>query len=459
MLPLTQDEFFDIYITLVESADPEEDITDYADFNTKGKVLSGIVAAQAEDAYNNFKNLYPQLSDDQGVNLILSAAGVPITYPATQAILTLEGDDLVVDQTYNVPLNTRVTAPDGSTYKVITSSNSNFTEVIVSTINPTLFVVSTALGQNTAQPVTTVLTITPPIVSVDGTQTLSSCTVTAFTDGSNQETLTNATDRSVKIKQVPLCDTRSTDFAYLARDPANSVTDVVTLINNQLKYTNREWNIGIYDVSASPINNTILNKGLLPATTTEVFSRTSSTESIDYTQEVMNQQDIVGAHPIVNTVETQQITSLTGSPNPFFRISVGLQFGYLLSTQVTLEDGTFTVLQLIQREVRRAICAQPYGASLVRTTSNSAYTSSSLPISSIEQQLDLALGTASTTGIIGSYLKDRLVLVWNGSEYVYMSSLPLDLGIPIANTDKLQWIYDISTTAAYIYPNISVNLL
>lgn len=455
----------DLYSTFIAGAQARAtstgwviDVSQYSAYQIQATALSGMGAGIAQDAYILFNNVYPQYSNAQGINLGLANAGIPGIYPATSAILTLDGDIVTASQTFNIPVKTILTADNGATYSVVGNNASSLEFVTITTDNPEFFVSSIATGQNTGQAVSAVLTFSPPIISVDGTTSLESATVTAVIDGVDQETLANATNRLIEIKQTPLCSDRATDFKYLAIDPiGNSVTDAIVLINNQLAYSDTQLNVGIFDVVGTPITNEILNQGLLLGTTEVVFSRTATDTQIDNTQAVMNQQDIIGAFPNVGTVSTQEITDIISSdPNPFFQVTVTLQPGYSLATEVNLEDGLFTVEQLIQREVRRGICGQPYGATLSKDITTNTYTDSILTISSIEQQLDTTLGTSTTVGTIGTFLVDRTILCWNGSAYVYQSSITLDLGIPVASTDKLPWIYDVSTTVGSIYFNILV---
>jgi hypothetical protein len=462
LTPPTIAYFTQIYLNLVKSYNATNDISQYTDYQTKGQVLGGVIAGASQDAYSLFNNNYPQYANSQGINLGLAAAGVPVTFPATQAQLTTTANNLEVDEVYNVPLGTLLTAPNGTTYKIISSVNSNLTNVIVSTINPTIYVASTKTGSGTGQPVTTVLTFSPPIVSASTNYILSFASVIASADGSDVEPITNATTRLVNIKQTPLCGTRSTDFKYLAINQSNGVVDAVVLINNRLKYNAENYNLGVYDVSGNAINNTILNQGLLTDTAV-VYSRQSTSGQIATTQATIDNQNIVGVFPIVSTVATQQITTLTGTPNAFFKINVTLQPGYALSSQISLPEGVFTIIQLIQREVRRSICETEYGGILTYNSNTGAINGSAIAVSAIEQQLDVSLGTNTTTGTIGNYLQNREVLCWNGSAYVYTPTITIPYtnpyGVPVNPNDYLYWIYDISTTAENIYANIIVGLL
>lgn len=429
-------------------------ITQFSNFQINAAAISGFGAGIIQEVNVQYNNVYPQYSNAQGINLGLANKGIPAIYPATPAILTLTADDLVVAKTYIIPVETIISAPNGSTYQVI-STNNDLTEVVLTTLSDTFYAASTAKGLNTTQTDSTVLTFSPPIISTDGSSTLSTATVSSSVDGSDQETLANAANRLIEISQQPLCSTRATDFKYLAIDPDNNVTDAIILINNQLNYSDTQINTGIFDISGTAITDNILNQGLFPGTTEVVFDRTSSPASIANTQSVMDAQDFAGVFINVSTVSTQELTSLTG-PDAFFKITVTLQTGFTLSSQITLNGNIFTLEQLIKREARRAICAQPYGATLTINLSTGEYLTSSFAISAMENQLGTSLGTATTVGILGSYLLDRSITTWNGSAYVYTPSISLNLGIPVANTDKLPWIYDVSLSVGNIYSNISV---
>ncbi len=431
----------------------EIDVSQFSDYQIKAAAQAGVNAGLVQEFNRFFNNIYPQYSDAQGINLQLANGGVPGIFPASPAILTLTAVGLIALKTYSLPVGTILTAPNGATYSVI-SVTSDRTEVLITSDLPTFFVVSTLTGINTTQANAVVLTLSPPLFSTDLSSSFSTATVASSVDGTNQETLANATNRLIEIEQTPLDGTRRTDFKYLAIDPANDVTDAIVLINNQLAYTDPKLNVGIFDVSGVPITDAILNLGLVSGTAV-VFSRTSSPASVDNTQTKIDAQDIIGVFANVSTVETQKLTALVGS-DPFFQITVTLQSGFSLTSEIQLEGQLFSLYKLIQREVRRSICAQPYGASLTFDLTTSAYISSTFAISAIEQQLDTALGTATTAGVLGSYLIDRTIKTWNGSAYVYVPSITLDLGIPVADSDKLPWIYDVSTTAAKIYSNIFV---
>ncbi len=133
-----------------------------------------------------------------------------------------------------------------------------------------------------------------------------------------------------------------------------------------------------------------------------------------------------------------------------------MQNGYNLADNITIDGSVMTIKQLIQREIRRSICQQQFGATLTKNAATGEIISSEILISSIQSQLDNALGTSNTTGTLGAYLVNRTIYIYNGTDYVQESKIDLNLGIPTVVTDDLQWLYDISTTVGNIYLNIGV---
>ena len=136
---------------------------------------------------------------------------------------------------------------------------------------------------------------------------------------------------------------------------------------------------------------------------------------------------------------------------------VVLQSGYSLSSPISLGGNTFTIEQLIQREIRRAICQQPFGATLTTDILTGEILNSQILLSAIQTQLDESLGTSLSTGTLGAYLKNRVIYIKdNTNNYTQPASIEVILGIPTLSTGDLPWVYDISTDPDFIYPNIGV---
>lgn len=434
------------------------DITNLSDFQAKAFATGSVGAGVSSDAQRLFQEALPQYSTSLGANAQLAARGGQPQLPSSPAILTLSANGVIAGQTYLIPLGTYLTSTDKKVYQVTTPNPIETSVVITSTAN-VLYAQSSTNGANTGLNVGSVLTLTPPIVSNDGTVNISSCTVTAVVNGTNEESLSSAISRLIELYQSPLDLTRGTDYKNQAIAINNGIVrDAVVLTNNQINYASPLYNCGVFLAVGDPINNLILDQGLV-TTPAVVYSRTADAGTISTTQQYFTGQYIVGSRPNVQTLDTQALTTNTDIANPFIKCVVTLQNGYTLASNITIGNDVFTIQQLIQREVRRAICAQPFGATLEIDINTGAILSSKLLISAIQNQLDSTLGTSNTTGTLGAYLIDRVIFIKDsGGIYVQEANIPLSLSIPVSIAINLPWVYDISLDPAYIYPNIGVTL-
>lgn len=446
-----------VYLTSAQAEVQNIDISDYSDFQAKSFGTAGLGAALSLDAERLFAEAFPQYATSLGVNTQLAAAGVQTQLPSSPSYLTIAGNNLQVGVTYNIPLNTFITATNKQVYQVI-PSNSTDTQISISTTNNVFYAVSSLNGLNTNQSNGAVLTFTPPIVGNDGTSTLNECTVTSSVSGTDQESLSDATARLVEVKQTPLDNTRATDYKdQVIRLNNGSVTDAVVLTNNQIKYTSTTFNCGVFLAGGTRITDLVLNKGLISGTDPEVFTRTVNETIISTTQQTLVAQYIVGSRPNTRTVTTQGLTTNTNPLLPYIKCEVVLQSGYSLSSPISLGGNTFTIEQLIQREIRRAICQQPFGATLTTDILTGEILNSQILLSAIQTQLDESLGTSLSTGTLGAYLKNRVIYIKdNTNNYTQPASIEVILGIPTLSTGDLPWVYDISTDPDFIYPNIGV---
>lgn len=447
------------------------DISALSLFDDLGNTVGGVGSSLALEQVRLFNNTIPQYSDEFGINTQLASAALAPQLPAQPAQMTLTPTpSLTVGKVYDLPVGTIVTADNGNTYTVIASDITNYVNTIpLSTINPNFLVISNIKGQGYLLPTDSILTLTPPIVSTDNIDSFSQVKVVDLStnhDGTNAESLASATNRLITAKQIPLNGTRLTDFQDIILQnfgvpPNTTVTGVIILNSNQVTYAPPSIaNFGIYLASGDPINNAILDQGLITGTTTQLYTRNTNSTIIDNVKNFLYLQEIIGARPAVNSVATQPLTGNADPDKAFFRITVKLQKGYSKTQIVQIGNSSYTIEQLIQREVRRAVCGQNFGATLAQDIDTYAYTSSTLQISDIENQLDATLGTANSTGTLGAYLINRVVEVYNYTDdkYNYVPIIDLTLGIPTTDIPSatLDWVYDISITPADIYPNIKV---
>lgn len=454
------EELQSIYLTTAASKaqSADIDITNLSDFQAKGFATASVGASVSSDAQRLFQEALPQYSTSLGANSQLAARGAQPQLPSSPAILTLSANDVVAGKTYLIPLGTYLTSADKKVYQV-TSPNPNETNVVVTSTANVIYAQSSTNGGNTSLNIGSVLTLSPPIVSTDGTVNITQCTVTQSVNGTNEESLSSAISRLIEIYQSPLDLTRGTDYKNQAiAINGGIVRDAAVLTNNQITYSSSLYNCGVFLAVNDPINNAILNQGLTTPTAV-VYSRVADSGTITTTQQYFTAQYIVGSRPNVRTLSTQALTANTDTANPFIKCVVVLQNGYTLSSDVTIDGNVFTIQQLIQREIRRAICAQPFGATLEISVNTGEISSSKILVSAIQNQLDVTLGTSNTTGTLGAYLVDRTIFIKDsGGNYVQNASIPLSVGIPSNPANNLPWVYDISLTPSLIYPNIGVTL-
>jgi hypothetical protein len=445
-----------IYLEAAQSRVQNIDISNLSDFQAKSFGCAGIGGALSLDATRLFDEAVPQYASSLGVNNKLSAQGLLPQYPASPSILTVSAVGLVAGYTYILQVGTIFTASNGQNYSVIPSSYSSPTQVVITLASNIFYLSSIEDGSTTTQTNGTSLTASPAIVSTDNSQSFSAAISSACQNGTNEESLSSAAARLITVSQSPLCGTRSPDIQKECISPASGIRDTIVLTNRQLLYPGTLYTVGGFLVSGDPVTDELLNKGLVTGTTAEVFNRTTSEVLITSTQEKLVADHIIGVRPNTRTVKTYGLTDATGTA--FFKVTVSLQNGYALNSNITLNGNVFTVEQLIQREVRRAICQQPFGATLESNILTGEYFSSTFLISAIEQQLDSALGSSTTTGSLGAFLVDRTVDVLSddGVNYEHITSILLPLGIPTDPANDLEWIYDVTLSADNIYSNIEV---
>jgi hypothetical protein len=451
-----QQELAQLFLESAQSKVTDIDVSDLSDFQAKGFAYGGVAAGILLDAEMLYNEALPQYASSLGVNTQLAARAAATQLAASPALLTLEAINIAAGKTYIIPTGTYITASNKNIYKII-ATDSSVSEIVITPSNKILYAVSSVNGINTAQSIDALLTFTPPIISTDGTSNILECKVTAATDGTDQESLSIATVRLVNVYQSPLDNVRAEDYQNRALQYNDgAVTAAVALTNRQIAYTDINYNCGVFLAGGAAISNFILNQGLITGTTAVAFNRSVTTPIVNSTQEKFTNEYLVGSKPKVQSISTQGLTTNSNPANAFFKCVVTLQNGYNLSSNVTLENNVFTVKQLIQREIRRAVCGQNFGGTLSKNILTGEILSSILLISSIQNQLDITLGTSNATGTLGAYLVDRSIFVYIGGAYTQPASIALNLGIPTNINNPLPWIYDISTTASNIYLNIEV---
>ena len=482
--PKTADYLTNLYITLAKSVSSSVDVSQYTDFNNKAKVLAGIVAGAELDAYNQYIQTIPQYADETGVNLQLAVRGAPTTLPATQA--TIVCNVLSANITPTPPSLVTINFNINSTYSVSSENKTKYKVTLVNGVSSTtityptsttLNFICTSFGSSNVPDNSAVLPFSVPIQGVGSdsiTYYLNSVTLVSGVDGIDKELPSDAQARLLNLYRSPPAGVRNNDYINIVLS-ANipTVSSVFVLNANNTNILNSDANVSIFPLSGgSEVSDNLLNMGLLTNTTIQPYTRTANSSAKTSITTLLKGQDFINVFPIVLDVSTiglvanTNVPTVTGSPVAGFQISVELEVGYTLQSVINIinNDGTsynLTITQLIQREVRRAICNTTLGADLTINPNTSTYTNSKFPISIIEQNLDDKLGSSSRAGTLGSFLRSRRVYVTTSSgqtstsayqQYLYFP----DLGIPTSSTDTLKWVYDIADSGSLNYNLITV---
>lgn len=409
----TQAQVAQYYFTALTALNNSLDVNNPSDWYWKGQAIGSVGSGLSQDLFILQQQIFPQTAS--GISLDSILANLNLTprlgnLPATgQALLT---NSIV----------SNVTIPQGQIFTnsitgvqysctqttVITSSTYTTTEIPIA---------CTQVGSGFNLAVGTTLT---PATNISG---VTSITVTVMTDGLNAETDSSVAQRIIFAFQNPPGGGSLSDFVAWGME-TQGVTNVYGYIttNAGINIINIVIFAGGFDADA------ILASPTIP------YSRTASnaliTQSNNYIQSV---------RPINNTVNV--ITTETYMVPLVIQVTVTLATGFTLSTLVPTES--LTVLQLIQREVRRAIITIPPGGVNING-------SSVIPLSTIEQSLDEGLSSSpNENGLYASLLVDRAVL-YNGA----YSAIPVPSGSAIIDidTNEAQIIYDVD------YSNINVIL-
>ena len=330
-------------------------------FATNGSwdILAGAQSLTFLDLYANLQlvanSQYPQYSAGAQVDWGLYARGLPGRGTNTYAIIIC---------IYNGTTPTAI--PFGTTF---TSSETGAIFVALSDINITSGSTQFALYSNT--PGSGYLESVGNTLTGNNDQTVG---VISSTDGQNKESDQSCIGRILAYDRTPTAGSRETDYQNYALQYNQTltnpvITDSIPIIN--FTTINNVSVFGLFAVGGnSQISEYQLNQGLLSGTNYIGYSRQIDSNTVTGLNNYIQSLRLVGLGIIVGTSVTQTVTSPTSQLN----LTVSLVTGYQLSTLITVNSQDqlnnpitvqLTVQQLIQREVRRAICNQPYGGTVI----------------------------------------------------------------------------------------------
>lgn len=315
-------------------------------------IIAGALAGLFLDLYANLQlianSVFPQNAVGDQVDLWLYREGLPARQGETFAQLTVK----LISGSAVIPSGTQFTSiTTGSVYEtkqafVIPDNSTPFT---LYAVNP---------GPTYVEAVNNQLS--------DGTINVK---VQSSVSGSNEETDQSCINRILIASSAPIAGARATDYGiyclqYNSTIPIPIVTD--SIIIPAFKTTNGVDILGVFPLQGSAISNYQLDQGLLPATSFSQYTReidnTTKTGVTNYIQSLR----LVGLSVVVGPCVTEIL-------NPIV-LTVALVGAYNLSTpiQINSQDSSgnpipvvLTIEQLVQRELRRAINNQPFGATVI----------------------------------------------------------------------------------------------
>lgn len=193
-------------------------------------------------------------------------------------------------------------------------------------------------------------------------------TVTKCILGSNSESDQNAINRILLNQRSPSAGARESDYYNYCLEANAQVTDVI-IVPNWFKI-NSVGILGVVPLVGNTITDYQLDLGLLSGDY-QMYSREASTGILTQITNYIDSVRLIGANPDVVPNKTFLITNYT------INIQVALDTGYNLNSIINVNTtdinnniitANYTITQLIQKEVRRIICNQPYGATKISNT-------------------------------------------------------------------------------------------
>lgn len=382
----------------------------YTDWDFKANAIASLVAGMYQDMTVNAQAIFPQYRSGTQVDISLANAGLIPRQPATFGMISSTANSSypgnVGDQVTNLAT--------GSIYNFYSLNATN---------NLTIWIASNP-GIGNVESIGAVLTL------VSSNATPPTFTVSESIDGTTSETDSACITRLINASATPLAGGRYTDYYQFCLDAnnlpngggtiQNTITDAIIIPSVNTNPTNANLKgvvqLGIYGLIGGQFGDYELNQGLLNGTAFNAYSRAFNSLLIaGNIQTSIYNQKLAGLNPVIGTCSTF-ILPTDATLKVSLQVNVVLVPNTTLTTPITVNSSdqygnpitvTLTVRQLIEREVRRALVSQPLGA--VGVNQGQTTETRTIPLASIEQQLDYSLGASSTTGIYASLLVDRTV--------------------------------------------------
>ena len=392
--------------------------------NSFWDIDSGAMGAILLDLYMNLNllnnSIYPQFSSGEIVDQWLYSLGLPSRRNPTYAVATCT----LFSPTSPVliPINTIFTdATTNNQFQTLAAIN------VTTNNNQQVSLYALQIGGGILENIGTTLTAT--ISSVDVTLTV----VLFSTGNSNSESDQSCITRILAARASPQAGSRQIDYFNYAFQSDNTITWVITIPS--FNTINGVTFLGIFPLTGSLYTDYELNQGLLGSSAFLFYTRPASSALLQNVDNNISYQHLIGTQPKVYPNNTYII--------PSFEVRVALTGGQRLDNEVSINTilsidsngvpvyglATFTILQLVQREVRRVLVNQPYGATLIGVTNR--YITADNIITGVMSQLGV------NSGQIAQILIN--IQVNNG-----------DIAVPKANdfVDQIKFTYDVSAYAS-----------
>ena len=366
--------------------------------NTYWQIQAGAMAGIMLDLYYNLQliqnSIYVQNNVGDQVDRTLYERGLPARGGQTYGYITAV---ITTTTPVTIPINTIFTdSTTGNSYQNLQAY------VVPDNVTPYVFY-ATKPGNNYIEPAGNTLSGNDITIEVQ-----------LSTNGQLEESDLSCITRALASIRAPLSGSRQTDYGvyclqYNSTIPTPVVTDSIVI--PAFVVVNNVSTLGVFPLEGTAISEYQLNQGLLPATTFVGYTRAASPTTITGVNNYIQSLKLVGLTVIVGTSITNIVASTATIPAVYITINVYLVQGYKLNTLLNIPSQDIngnpiiielTVLQLIQRETRRAICDQPYGGTNINNqnyiTLNSITTVLNQQLSAMNGQLAQILTNVSISG-------------------------------------------------------------
>ena len=395
--------------------------------NSSWDILAGAQSLQMLNLYANLQlvenAIYPQNSAGYQCDSLLYARGLPGRGNTTFAtiICIFNGATPAI-----ITAGTMFTSSETGAQFIALST------IAVSATNQSFMLYSNSAGGGYLESAGNTLTA--------GSQTVG---VTSSTDGQNQESEQSCINRILSFDRQPSAGGRETDYQnyalqYNATLSNSVITDSIPILG--FSEVNNVSVFGLFIVGGNAaISEYQLNLGLLPSSNFVGYSRQLGTSTVTGLNNYIQSLRLVGLPIVVGSCVTATVTASTAQ----LSIGVSLVSGYDLDTLITInsQDNNdnpisiqLTVQQLIQREARRAICNQVYGATLINGVNY-------ITIDSIRYQINTQLSAAN--GQLAQLLTN--LNITNGD-------IVVPAGTSAVDPSNVHFVYDVDS-----YDDIIVN--